>query len=339
MFRRPVVFIIGAGASADYGMPLGGTLAAAIAADANFYFERSALTRGDAGLLELLRSKCDRDTADRYFEAGRRLAAAISSCVSVDDALYLLSEFPEAVQLGKICIVRSILQAEHNSTLKLWPETGQMRPDAGRDGWIEQMFSMAITNYKLGELQHAFDNVTFINFNYDRCLAHYVYWSLQRVGLTEEDAKTIVGGLSIIRPYGTLGSILPGARDWLRFGATAHLDVFNTMNRIRTYTESEALHDKEHLQRGMMDAAIYIFLGFGFHRQNLELLSVLTDVPIHARSQVLATVYKIDGANLKELRLALQTLVKVNADYIELLPKTAGQMLQDLRPRIMMAAG
>jgi hypothetical protein len=39
MFNRSVVFIVGAGASISYGMPLGGMLASTIAADTDFLFE------------------------------------------------------------------------------------------------------------------------------------------------------------------------------------------------------------------------------------------------------------------------------------------------------------
>jgi hypothetical protein len=74
-----------------------------------------------------------------------------------------------------------------------------MRDDAGRDGWIEQLFSIAIANHKLSELQNAFNNVTFVNFNYDRCIEQYLFWSLQRIGVPQADAVDIVGRLSIIR--------------------------------------------------------------------------------------------------------------------------------------------
>jgi hypothetical protein len=148
MFTRPVVFIIGAGASVDYGLPLGGALATKIAADVNFALERSALASGDPSLYELLSATRD---CLKYVAAGRRLAAVLSSSVSVDDALYQLNEFPEAVELGKICIIRSILLAENRSSLQLWPGTGRMRADAGRDGWIEQLFSMAIANHRFSE--------------------------------------------------------------------------------------------------------------------------------------------------------------------------------------------
>jgi len=336
MFSKPVVFIVGAGAGKDYGLPLGGALASTIASDLR---KLNRLIGGDNDLVDVLLSSRGRDSLPKYIEAGRMLGAAISSSVSIDDALYLLSESPEAVELGKICISRSILEAEGNGALQIRRDTGRMNPDAGKDGWIEQVFSMAIANHKLCEVSRAFDNLTFINFNYDRCLEHYLFWSLQRIGLPVSDAINIVRGLSIVRPYGTLGTILPRAPDTLQFGELNRLEVFMAKDRIRTYTESEALN-KDHLRRVISDAAMHIFLGFGFHHQNLELLSVLESMPVrNGAKQVLATVFGIDPANIDQLRLSLQAIVKVHAERIELLDKTATQLLRDLRLRIMMAVG
>jgi hypothetical protein len=73
MFKKKVVFIIGAGASADYGMPLGGTLAKTIAADAGLEFDRSILTKGDADLYQTLRSQLSADKANKCIAAGPRL--------------------------------------------------------------------------------------------------------------------------------------------------------------------------------------------------------------------------------------------------------------------------
>lgn len=80
-----------------------------------------------------------------------KLGPAVLSSVSIDDALYHLSDFPEAVTLGKICIIQSILKAEGLSTLKVRPETGRLDTDVGRDGWAEQMFSMAISGLKFSD--------------------------------------------------------------------------------------------------------------------------------------------------------------------------------------------
>jgi len=216
MFTQPVVIVVGAGASFDtYGLPLGSTLATRIAEDTNFFFEHYSHrpTKGDADFFERTiwaKFSTDRDKLNLYTAASQRLSAAISSTVSIDDALHQLSEFPEAIEIGKMCIIRSILKAEGKSDLKNQSESGRPLPEAGKDGWIEQIFSMAITGFKLSEIERAFNKITFVNFNYDRCIEQYFYWSLQRIGMSAAQSAETVRNLSIIRPYGGLGSLLPG---------------------------------------------------------------------------------------------------------------------------------
>jgi hypothetical protein len=343
MFNRSVTFVVGAGASFEYGMPLGQDLATKIADETDFCFSgmTSRPTKGDPELFETLLRKFQRDsdTLNRYTAAGHKLSAAISSSISIDDALYQLSDYPEAVRLGKLCIIRAIQQAEAGSELKIRPEKGMLDSDAGRKGWVEQMFSMAIAGFKLSELKHAFKRISFVNFNYDRCLEHYLFWSLQRLGLAEQDAAEIVGDLTIIRPYGTAGSIIPGSPTYLPFGDRIQLDPFGIIDRIRTYTESEVLHDKEQLQRILTDASMCIFLGFGFHQQNMDLLSLPKTLGVRDTSRVLATVYKVHPANLPELRTAMTNHLRVYGEGIELLSMTAPEILQQLRLKIMMALG
>lgn len=344
MFKKHIVIVIGAGASFDtYGLPLGGPLAESIAEATNFYWSDGygRPSRGDADLFQSMMHKFtqDREAINRYTTAGQRLSAAISSAASVDDALYQLSDYPEAVQLGKVCIIRAILKAEGSCTLKISPEIGRPQPDAGRNGWIEQIFSMAITGLKESELERAFENVTFVNFNYDRCIEHYLFWAFQRIGLPEQRATNIVKALEFIRPYGTLGSILPHTPSFLQFGADrARLNPFAMTDRIRTFTESEALHDKEILSTALLRAEMILFLGFGFHPQNLELLTLPSD-QASRRGKAIATTYKIHDANLDDLKLSLAMRLKFPVDMVEMANMTASGVLQQLRLKILMAVG
>jgi hypothetical protein len=344
MFNREIVLIVGAGASFDkYGLPLGGQLASGIADDTNFLFEHivNRPIRGDADLFDSViyrKFGHDRAKLDLYTAAGHKLSAAIGSTISVDDALYQLSDYPEAVQLGKICIIRSILKAERNSTLKVDGRIGQPPLDAGRDGWIEQIFSMAITGLKLSDITHAFKRITFINFNYDRCIEHYVFWSLQRLGLSSGDAGETIQNLKIIRPYGTLGSVVPGVPSFLGFGAPPPSDPFGMISRIRTFTESDALHDKEKLSSALVGASLIVFLGFGFHPQNLKLLTLPPDQQLRT-AKVLATVSGVHEANLPELKSILGSALRVDGDMVATYDMTAAEILQKLRMKITMAIG
>lgn len=150
------------------------------------------------------------------------------------------------------------------------------------------------------------------------------------------DAEQIINGLAIIRPYGTIGSILPSDRSRVPFGAS-QVDPFGVVDRIRTYTESEALHDKAHLTRVLLNASMCIFLGFGFHKQNVDLLSV-GDVAFQSL-RALATVKGIDRANIRDITGAIGRALRAQEESIELFDMTAPEILAKLRLKIVMAVG
>jgi len=233
--------------------------------------------------------------------------------------------------------MRLILAAEGNSTLKIDPNFGQPSHSAGRDGWIEQVFSMAITGLKLRQMTQAFENVAFINFNYDRCIEHYLFWSFQRIGLPANDAAEMVQNLNMVRPYGSLGSILSGSKNYLQFGAGRIPEPFSVIERIRTFTESEAMHDPAALSKLLSSSEMIIFLGFGFHPQNMELLT------IQQRPQsylgVLATTYMVDAANLRALQGAITRSLRAPGKVVETFSMTASEFLKKLRMRITLTVG
>ena len=338
MFAHPTVIIVGAGAGVEYNMPLGSTLASDIADAVRFRFGHSSNVpeSGDRDLYNVLLRlyQNDKETLNWFTISGNELAAAISSSVSVDDALYQLSENAEAIKLGKMCIIRSIVKAERNSSIAYSQQNGRVDDGAGRDGWIEQLFSMAISGLKKSEIHTAFQNVTFVNFNYDRCIEHYLHVALQRIGVSEGDSSHIVSELKMIRPYGGIGSSLATSPDNAPFGA--NVDALRVIGRIRTYTESDALHDSKHLLKALHDAELTIFLGFGFHAQNLHLLQL----PAARRKRVMATVKKVHEANRTDIVDALtQTLQTTERERVELYDMTAPELLRELRLKIMMRVG
>jgi hypothetical protein len=110
------------------------------------------------------------------------------------------------------------------------------------------------------------------------------------------------------------------------------------IDRIRTFTESDALHDKEKLSTALLGASLIIFLGFGFHPQNLKLLALPPDQQLR-RTKVLATVVGIHPANLPELTSTLYGALRVNDTMVETYDMPASEVLQKLRMKIDMAAG
>lgn len=103
MFSQPVVFVIGAGASAEYRMPVGAQLKTNV-----------ARAVGESNFLGLLES---RGKTPHYKQAALELAKIIPSFASIDEALNWFNSCSDIVELGKIAIVRVILREEQSSLL------------------------------------------------------------------------------------------------------------------------------------------------------------------------------------------------------------------------------
>ncbi|MEY9590849.1 hypothetical protein ABIA06_003140 [Bradyrhizobium yuanmingense] len=97
------------------------------------------------------------------------------------------------VEVGKMAIVGQILEAERNSELAISRETGRLDVDHVDGRWLSEWLSMALSGIQRSKLGTMFDRVTFINFNYDRCIEHYLYWVLQeRASRRQTRPKEIV---------------------------------------------------------------------------------------------------------------------------------------------------
>jgi hypothetical protein len=337
LFNKPIVFVIGAGASYEYGLPLGGTLKDTIAEKVRFRFQResSYLTGGDQDLLDHIRRHVsDEEKRNEYTRAGSTLAAAIPSFISIDEALHYLGATPQAVEVGKIAIIQEILRAEGESQLRIDRQRGKPDVDSVDACWMAGLLSMALAEIQRGQLQIAFDKVTFINFNYDRAIEHYLYWALQqRASATPDEARQIVENLHMIRPYGSIGPLSFNVTDPYSFGSTAYFDPFKRIKNIRTYTEQKPMHDADALGRALVEAQLIVFLGFGYHAANLDLLRT---IPATSAASVLGTVVGIHRENIELISSRITHNMRINRG-VSLLDMNASALLRDLRQRILIS--
>src|SRR5271169_1668715 len=103
MISNPTVFVVGAGASNEVGLPLGGQLAADIGEDLDFHFDDAGLQdRGDHKLYSYLRDAFG-DRMKALVHSGYRLRSILPTFPSIDEALHYLSSEQNAVDLGKMC--------------------------------------------------------------------------------------------------------------------------------------------------------------------------------------------------------------------------------------------
>jgi hypothetical protein len=113
---------------------------------------------------------------------------AIQTFTSVDEAIHSCSGNPELVQLGKSEIVRQIIRREASSALKLDLITERPALENVREKWYPEFLSLALAGLRKDALKSALQNVTIVNFNYDRTLEQYLYWALQTTSVTAEEA-------------------------------------------------------------------------------------------------------------------------------------------------------
>jgi hypothetical protein len=334
MFSQPIVFVVGAGASEEFRMPLATQMNTNIGRALNFIKDSNGKVFGDQDLADALTVRFGGD-AERYHAAATQLASRIGQFDSIDEALRWFSARPEIVELGKAAIVTQILREERGSKLFSSRDSAEIPSGDFSDTWLPLFLSMATGSLTKEEAANAFDNVTIINFNYDRIIEHFLFARLQtHFGLTAEEAVASISSLNVIRPYGSVG-LLPWQSGDVPFGY--HLPrnerLFTLANNVLTFTEQKLTAEVQSAIRSAMQSARrVIFLGFGFHQQNMEILRVPSAEPWR---YVLATGLGIDPENHTTLQRQIAATVGCDPANVTILDRRSHRLLETMKPSIM----
>ena len=131
----------------------------------------------------------------------------------------------------------------------------------------------------LKDVKNLFQNVSFIIFNYDRCLEHYLFHAIRNYyGLNSSETADVFQGVEFIHPYGQVG-VLPelgtGKETQIKFGAAVQAHVLSGVSqRIMTFSEHHKdAQQLETVKKVLKRTEQIVFLGFAYHQQNLELLN------------------------------------------------------------------
>ena len=303
MFESETVFIVGAGASAEAGLPIGTGLTSKIASLLDLHVELGRVIRGDETVYNTLRQLVQSDQKykdNKFIGSGQAVAEAMQLALSIDTFLESHASNEEFILLGKLGIVRSIQIEERESLLGPIKQNGLPRGIKElANTWYYSLARQLFTGVPVEEPERAFENVSFIVFNYDRCLQAFLAKALQvYFQIDEQAAMAILAEVKILHPYGSLGSIFPGQRQ-VPF-APANLNLLEAANRIKTFSESADSDVMETAKAWVNKAQTQVYLGFGFHEQNMELLSpsdafLVGDVPF--RYNAYATTYGLSASD------------------------------------------
>jgi hypothetical protein len=306
MFNQPTLFVLGAGASQEVGLPIGANLTGEIARRVDFYFDETGLglRRGDPSLIHVLRQQGG--DINRYVRAGRQISVGMRYANSIDDYLDAHKDDAEINLCGKLAIVRSILEAERESALYVDTRNRDAiyaRPGEVDQSWFLRFFKILVIGVDKAHIDSLFNNVSVISFNYDRCLGYFLIRAItEYYAVSSAKAQEVVGRLNILFPYGSVGKL----SDVVFGGENFQVDRLSSVaSGIRTFTEErENAAALGHIHAVLRQASVVVFLGFGFHEQNMRLLTPPSPLPNQmtvqvppSDSRVYASAFGVSGPN------------------------------------------
>ncbi len=249
MIQNPTVFIVGAGASTEYGFPLGGALVKQIV----FHMrkEGTALRQGLARVGVSLRD------AEEF---GIRLQDSDSDSIDT----FLENNREEFVRIGKTAIACVILLAEAECARQ-----HRLVADPPADHWLKYVWNIARGGCSVATLPE--NRLSFVSFNYDRVLETYLDGVIQSTfNLEAAEGSTLrAKAFPIVHLHGQVSGVGFGEIG----GAFAdNLDLLASGIRV--------VHDEVPTNDPAFETAFNMIasarriccLGFGFHPTNIRRL-------------------------------------------------------------------
>lgn len=201
--------------------------------------------------------------------------------MSIDNLIEALEDdYAEIV--GKAGIATVILNGERSSKLSRNHRAGyDVDHSQIVDSWFPSLVKILTENVKKSQVADVFTDVEFITFNYDRCLEHYLPSALSRYyGLHVAEMQKLVADVPVHRAYGQCGKLpwMKGDLPVVGFGECKARNISAVAGQLKTFTEQREEGDEIlAMRRAIREADRVVFLGFAYHRQNLELLATRVD--------------------------------------------------------------
>lgn len=274
MIRKRTVFILGAGASCEYGFPLGSQLRNAIIQLARGDHEPRGVSQAVEDAWAFLRIARKQILTYKYHEAKLKAFAAsfeLTGTYSIDAYLQHREEF-RAVGAATIGLI--ISYCERHDLLFSEPRLY---------AWLAE---------RMGRTPEALkaNPVTFVTFNYDRSFEYFMVRSVQELTNDAVVAHEVIDSLNIIHMHGSLGRLprhLGENGDYQTVQAfeqytdekpserysTRDADRWERTLKLvgeRVSEEQDAQHQKA--RNAIAEADVICFLGFGFDQDNMRLL-------------------------------------------------------------------
>ncbi|RYG92714.1 hypothetical protein EU803_00990 [Loktanella sp. IMCC34160] len=280
--KRSNVFIVGAGASTNFGLPVGENLKLEIGRLLDFQPSRAGF--GEFGDNLLKRTLSHVGTVREYglsypdlLRAAQETSSAMTIAPTIDNWIHKNRNYDEFVLVGKLAIARVLSMAERSSPLFVKDDNIYRMLDYNNVGgsWLAGLATQMLTGSDFDDFIQSLSNITFITFNYDRCIEQFFLW-LARIYFGEVDNadKRTLDALEVIHVYGSLGDL--DTTFGPRTGYGCDLDIHGLLQaseKIHTFTQGVSEENiRVRIHDALSNCEVLTILGFGFDRINFDLL-------------------------------------------------------------------
>ncbi len=283
--ERKAVYIIGAGASKEANLPTGYELKSIISKLLDIKFDWNDQKSGDYVITNALRESVKKPDGSRgditpYLLEAKHIKDALSQAISIDNFIDAHRDNKELALCGKLSIVRSILNAEKNSLLYFKKERidSTIKFNNLENTWYLPFFQIITENCRKDDLKKRLTLISLIIFNYDRCIEHFLLHAFMNYyKVTDQEAAELVSYINIYHPYGKVGNLpWQNQNNKTEFGKElTGIELLTLVEGVKTFTEgtnpdeSDIIKIKDKIE----NAQCLVFMGFAFHKLNMELLS------------------------------------------------------------------
>jgi len=289
MIERKTVFILGAGASAAYGFPIGKDLTQRILSfDIGSAFKAACNPPGEthSSLWKYIFDKYDESNIFEFFEAFKK-----SDNPSVDS---FIEHRPEFLTIGKVLISLELISCENENNLIKANHKGH---------WYQYLF---------GKLRSKFEefnnnNVSFITFNYDRSFEQYLLNCMKYTyGKSDKEVAEKLSSIPMIHLYGAIGylPLLVNGKTSRSYNQVTSPEIIETcIENIKIIHEDVDLEQDEEFNKAyelIADARMICFLGFGYDEINLSRLKL--DKMLTTDHLVFGSTFGFRDAEVKKIK-------------------------------------
>jgi hypothetical protein len=314
--REKTVFIVGAGASEEAGLPFGRGFLDELSNKLNFQIRNGSLVEGfgDADILDAIQEHAqDRASINGYLAAARRIREGIPFSKSIDTFMDAHREDEKVQLLGKLAIAKTILEYEQKSCMYISDHSPNfLNEETLVKTWFANLARGLNDGIRRDQVGRIFEKVSFIVFNYDRCVEHFLRSSIRKYyDLSDGEVQSVLKTLVVLHPYGAIAGLPWQNNQGLPFGfPTNRPNLLMMARHIKTFTERiEDSTTLEAIKREFSEATILVFLGFSYDELNMKILDPGTKCV--ARS-VFGTACGFSEHDVEEIKGQLRLVVRGN---------------------------